>query len=62
MVQDAKTSRRIEKSLGAIFKNTIAHAGRVDKIGTLLPKYPMIISLFGFLYIEIWVVIIREVK
>lgn len=62
MVQDAKTSRRIEKSLGAIFKNTIVHAGRVDKIGTLLPKYPMIISLFGFLYIEIWVVIIREVK
>ena len=53
MVQDAKTSRRIEKSLDAIFKDTIVHAGRVDQIGTLLPKYPMIISLFGFLYIEI---------
>lgn len=62
MVQDAKTSRRIEKSLGAIFKDTIVQAGRVDQIGTLLPKYPMVISLFGFLSNEIWVVIIREAK
>lgn len=62
MAQDAKTSRSIEKSLGAIFKDTIVQAGRVDQIGTLLPKHPMVISLFGFLSNEIWVVIIREVK
>lgn len=62
MVQDAKTSRGIEKSLGAIFRDTIVHTGRVDQVGTLLPKYPMIIPLFGFLSNEIWVVIITEVN
>lgn len=50
MVQDAQTTGRREKSLDAIFKDTLTHVERVDQIVTLLPKYPMIIPRFCFLF------------